>query len=162
MSPGNYVAFHSYFNVSAVDIDARLTDSVPGDNPSGATRLPESATLFRQLFGATAAPAPEPAPSPAPSPADTTPPTVSLTSPADGSVIPRRTTVTLEASAFDNVGVVSVDFFVNDRHVCRLEAAPWRCAWRSSNGRTPSYTIKAMATDLSGNQASASATYPGK
>jgi hypothetical protein len=150
MNPGNYVAFHSYFNVSAVDIDARLTDSVTGDAPSGATNFPQSALLFRQLFGATAAPAP----SPAPAPADTTPPTVSLTSPADGAVISRRATVTLEASAFDNVGVVSVDFFVNDRHVCRLEGAPWRCAWRSGNGWTRSYAIKATATDLSGNQAS--------
>ena len=38
--PGNYVAFHSYFNVSAVDIDARLTDSVTGDVPTGPTRFP--------------------------------------------------------------------------------------------------------------------------
>ena len=40
--PLNYVAFHSYFNVSASDIDARLTGSVTGDAPSGVTSFPQS------------------------------------------------------------------------------------------------------------------------
>jgi hypothetical protein len=161
--PANYVAFHSYFNVSASDIDARLTDSVTGDAPSGASRFPESAQRFRQLFGA-ATPQPEPTPAPTPEPgsADTTPPTVSIASPADGSVLYRRTSVTLEAGASDNVGVVSVDFSVNGRHVCRVEAPPWRCSWRTFNGMTRSYDVRATATDLSGNTASASQSYPGR
>jgi hypothetical protein len=52
--PANNVAFHAYFNVSAGDVDGRLTDAVRGDHPGGATRFPESAALFRQLFGARA------------------------------------------------------------------------------------------------------------
>jgi hypothetical protein len=51
MNPANKVAFHGYWNVSAGDIDGRLTDSVRGDSPSGATRFPEAAKVFRQLFG---------------------------------------------------------------------------------------------------------------
>jgi hypothetical protein len=51
--PYNNVGFHSYWNVSAGDIDGRLTNSVRGDNPTGSTRLPQAANVFRQLFGAT-------------------------------------------------------------------------------------------------------------
>jgi hypothetical protein len=51
-NPANYVVFHSYFNVSAIDIDARLTDAVQGDNPSRPTGFPDSSKLFRRLFGA--------------------------------------------------------------------------------------------------------------
>jgi hypothetical protein len=147
MNPGNYVAFHSYFNVSAVDIDARLTDSVTGDVPSGATRFPESAALFRRLFGAEAAPAPAPA-------TDNTAPSVHLTSPPEGTVIRRRTTIDLEATASDSVGVVAVEFFVNKRRVCRDETAPYRCAWNTSARFERSYTITATAKDAAGNSAS--------
>jgi hypothetical protein len=49
--PANKVAFHAYWDVSMSDIDARLTDSIPGDYVTGATRFPESAAVFRQLFG---------------------------------------------------------------------------------------------------------------
>src|SRR6266446_7766789 len=48
------------------------------------------------------------APPPPPPPADTTPPTVSITSPANGATI--SGTVTVTASASDNVGVVGVQF----------------------------------------------------
>lgn len=50
-NPANNVAFHAYWDISAGDIDGRLTDSVKGDNPSGATRFPGAATVFRRLFG---------------------------------------------------------------------------------------------------------------
>lgn len=146
--PANNVAFHSYFDVSAVDIDARLSDSVTGDVPTGATRMPQSAALFRQLFGGGA-----------PAAGDTHAPSVSLTSPAPGTVLYRRTSYDLEAAASDDVAVSAVDFFVNDRQVCHVTAAPYRCAWRSSNGRTRSYTIQATATDSSGNRASAAIVY---
>ncbi|MHA1228420.1 MAG: Ig-like domain-containing protein [Candidatus Hodarchaeales archaeon] len=43
--------------------------------------------------------------------ADTTAPTVSITSPADGATV--SGTVTVEASASDNVGVDRVEFFVD-------------------------------------------------
>jgi hypothetical protein len=49
--PVNHVAFHAYWGVSAADIDSRLTDAAKGDSPGGATRFPQSAALFKQLFG---------------------------------------------------------------------------------------------------------------
>jgi hypothetical protein len=53
VDPANNVVFHSYFNISSGKrgFDSRLTDSAVADNPTGATRLPKSAALFKQLFG---------------------------------------------------------------------------------------------------------------
>ena len=52
VDPANNVAFHTYFNVSIPrESDARLTDPVAGDDPVGATRLPNSASTYQQLFG---------------------------------------------------------------------------------------------------------------
>jgi hypothetical protein len=54
MNPENNVVFHGYFNVSAMvssGFDARLSDSIDHDNPTGPTRMPKAAALFLQLFG---------------------------------------------------------------------------------------------------------------
>jgi hypothetical protein len=51
--PANHVAFHAYFNVSAADVDGRLTNPAIGDAPGGPTKFPEAARLFKTLFGAT-------------------------------------------------------------------------------------------------------------
>lgn len=52
---GNNVEFHSYFNVSfSGDINARLTQSVTGDSPSGPTTFPQAAQRFKELFGVSA------------------------------------------------------------------------------------------------------------
>jgi hypothetical protein len=50
--PANNVAYHAYWNVSAADIDGRLTNSVAGDSPSDATRFPQAASAFKTLFSA--------------------------------------------------------------------------------------------------------------
>jgi hypothetical protein len=157
--PANAVLFHSYFDISAVDINARLTDAVTGDNPSGPTSFPNSAALFQQLFGASAADSSGATPAPAPTPTDTLAPQVALIWPASGSILFRRTSYTLEATASDDTGVVGVDFYVDDSLVCRVASSPYRCAWRTSNGKRRSYTIKAMARDAAGNQASSTVIY---
>ena len=46
MNPGNNVAFHSYFDVTYVDGDHKIS---PADGKS--TNFPQSAEVFRQLFG---------------------------------------------------------------------------------------------------------------
>jgi hypothetical protein len=52
VDPANKVVFHSYFNVSPRHggFDTRLTDSGGSDVP-GPTQFPDSAALFKQLFG---------------------------------------------------------------------------------------------------------------
>ena len=146
-APGNYVAYHAYWNVSAGDIDGRLTEAVTGDNPSGPTRFPESATTFARLFGM-AAP-------------DRTPPSVALVSPPAGTVIRRRTSVRLEAEASDNAAVSSVEFRVDGARVCMTYALPYRCSWYSGSSQRRRYTITAIATDGAGNAATISRIYDG-
>jgi hypothetical protein len=89
-------------------------------------------------------------------PGDTVPPTVAITSPADGSAVRPRRVVNIAVNANDNVGVTGVDVNVNGAPACRLTAAPWTCAWRVPAGRGASYTLQALARDAAGNSASAS------
>jgi hypothetical protein len=161
MDPDNKVAFHVYFDVTASDGDHNLSG---GDGP---TKFPQSAALFKQLFGPTETAAPAPPPesttpdtsTPPPPAADSIAPSVALVSPAEGTIIYRRDTVELEASATDNVGVVAVEFLVNNRLVCRVEAAPYRCTFNTANKIEQRYTITAIAADAAGNSASATHTF---
>lgn len=93
------------------------------------------------------------------SPADSIPPTVYVTSPAMGTAIQRRTTVSLDAAASDNVGVAAVEFLVNDAPVCLVKAPPYRCTWNTGSKFVRSYTIKAKAIDAAGNAGLWSGTY---
>jgi hypothetical protein len=94
-----------------------------------------------------------------PPPTDSTPPTVSLTSPADGTVFGKNTRVTLAASASDNVAVATLEFLVNSKTVCFIQSAPYQCSWTPRGRLAGSYTVTARATDAAGNVAATSATY---
>jgi Glycosyl hydrolase family 26 len=54
VDPASNVVFQAYFNVSngSAGFDARLSGSTVYDNPTGPTRFPNSAALFKQLFAA--------------------------------------------------------------------------------------------------------------
>src|SRR6266851_3836261 len=62
-------------------------------------------------------------------PNDTIPPTVTITSPHNGSQIQSNSTVTLTATASDNVGVSKVEFLVNGSVVCVIKNSPYKCIW---------------------------------
>jgi hypothetical protein len=82
---------------------------------------------------------------------DTTPPTVSITSPANGTVVPRRSAITITATATDDVGVTRVEFYVNGRLQCSAVAPNYACRWNvpAANGR--SYGLQTKAYDAKGN-----------
>jgi chitinase len=86
---------------------------------------------------------------------DTTPPTVSITSPASTAaiVIPVGANVTLSASASDDVGVTKVEFWVNGSRKCSDNTAPYTCVWKVPNTAGVTYIIEARAYDVSGNVA---------
>ena len=86
---------------------------------------------------------------------DNTPPTVSITSPADGSSVPRKGTVTITATAEDNVGVVRVEFFVKGALQCTDVSAPYSCNWRVASAPNKAYQLQARAFDAAGNSATA-------
>lgn len=86
---------------------------------------------------------------------DTIPPTVSIGSPANNSIVARKSTVTITASASDNVGVTRVEFLVNGAQQCTDTTLPYSCNWRVPAAPNKTYQIQARAFDAAGNSATA-------
>jgi hypothetical protein len=88
---------------------------------------------------------------PPPPPPDTTPPTVSITAPANGATV--KGTQTVSASASDNVGVVGVQFLLDDGINGSAEAttAPYSVSWDTTTVSDGSHKITAIARDAAGN-----------
>lgn len=87
---------------------------------------------------------------------DTIAPTVSITNPADGTNVARKATITITASASDNVGVTRVEFLVSGLLQCTDTTAPYSCNWRVPNTPNKTFQLQARAFDLAGNSATAS------
>lgn len=82
---------------------------------------------------------------------DTTAPVTSVTAPVDLAYVAVRTSVLIGAVASDDVGVTSVQFYVNGRLMCTATAAPYQCAWKVPYGRGKTYTLQTKAYDAAGN-----------
>jgi chitodextrinase len=81
---------------------------------------------------------------------DTTPPTVSVTSPAAGQTI--AGTITVSAVASDNVGVVGVQFQRNGANLgVEVVTAPYILYWDTTTVANASHTLTAVARDAVGN-----------
>jgi chitodextrinase len=90
-------------------------------------------------------------------PPDTTPPTVSLTSPSDGEVV--NSTVTVAANASDNVAVVGVQFKLDGANLGAEDAAaPYSVSWDTTTASNGTHTISAVARDAAGNTSTATAS----
>ncbi|MBA2480204.1 MAG: fibronectin type III domain-containing protein, partial [Planctomycetes bacterium] len=86
---------------------------------------------------------------------DTTAPTVALTAPANVSTV--SGTVTLTATASDNVGVIGVQFQIDGVNIGAEDtAAPYSLAWNSLLVANGAHTISAIARDAAGNRTTAS------
>jgi subtilisin family serine protease len=86
---------------------------------------------------------------------DTTPPVVSITAPAAGSTLVG--TVTISASATDELGVTKVEFFVNGALLGTDSTSPYSVSWSARSVANGSYTLTARATDTYGNVATSAA-----
>jgi hypothetical protein len=85
-------------------------------------------------------------------PPDTTPPTVSITSPTSGASV--SGTVTMTANASDNVGVAGVQFLLNGVNVgAEVTAAPYSAPWDTTTASRGPHTLTAVARDAAGNRA---------
>jgi len=92
---------------------------------------------------------------PAPTP-DTTPPTVSLTAPSSGATV-SGSSVTLTATASDNVAVANVQFKVGTTNIgSAITSSPYTSTWDSTGISDGTYTLYAVAEDTSGNYATTS------
>ena len=85
---------------------------------------------------------------------DITPPTVSVTSPADGSAFDANTNVAIGLSASDNIGVSSLSLTIDGTLVGSSSGSSYSYTW--STAVTGPHTITATAKDAAGNPASKS------
>src|SRR5262245_34102936 len=85
-----------------------------------------------------------------PPPPDTTPPSVALISPLAGTTV--SSTITVSASASDNVGVANVQFLLDGAALgAMVSASPYAIIWDTSGATPGSHVLQARATDFSGN-----------
>jgi hypothetical protein len=93
---------------------------------------------------------------------DVVPPTVNITNPAKGVPV-SGTTVTVAASASDNVGVAGVQFKVNGNNLgIEDTSAPYSAIWQTKNLAAGTHTLQAIARDAAGNMATSTATATAK
>jgi len=88
--------------------------------------------------------------------ADTTPPVVTITSPANGSTLGAMTTVT--AKATDNVGVTSLSISVDGTVVSTTNLGSISYKWNTKKVASGSHTITATAKDAAGNTGTSTIT----
>jgi hypothetical protein len=81
--------------------------------------------------------------------ADAVVPTVALTSPSAGAGL--SGSVSLTATASDNVGVTRVEFFSDNVLVGTRTAPPYSSTWNTANAANGTHTLSARAYDAAGN-----------
>jgi O-glycosyl hydrolase len=85
-------------------------------------------------------------------PVDVTPPTVSMTAPANGANV-SGSNVPVSATAADDVGVVGVQFLLDGSPLgAEVTTAPYTIAWDATTTTLGSHTLAARARDASGKQ----------
>src|SRR5262249_61177376 len=77
-------------------------------------------------------------------------PAVSITTPTGGASL--SGTVSVAATASDNVGVVGVQFKLNGANLgAEVTTSPYSIAWSTTTSSNGSYTLTATARDAAGN-----------
>ncbi len=86
---------------------------------------------------------------------DTTPPTATITAPTANATV--SSTVSVSATATDNVAVASVQFQLDGTNLgALLTSPPYTISWNTTTATNGSHTVTAIATDTSGNSATSS------
>jgi hypothetical protein len=82
---------------------------------------------------------------------DTSPPTVSITTPIPGSMVSGNV-VNVSAAAFDNIGVVGVQFTLDGNNVgAEATSSPFLVSWNTTLIADGNHTLTAIARDAAGN-----------
>src|SRR5207244_1491618 len=86
---------------------------------------------------------------------DTTPPTVSMTTPTDGATV-SGASVTVSANASDDMGVAGVQFKLDGVNLGTEDTtAPYSITWNTITASNSLHTLSAVARDAAGNQTTA-------
>jgi hypothetical protein len=80
---------------------------------------------------------------------DITAPTTQITAPANGATV--SGTVTVTATASDNVGVTSIQIYIDGTQVATGPTSPLNYSWNTANASNGSHTIFSKASDAAGN-----------
>ena len=137
-------------NLGAEDRSAPFTLS--WDTRTAANRTYVLAARARDVAGniATSAPVSVTVSNPTPPGPDTIPPVVSLSSPTGGSTV--ADTITLSATASDNVGIAGVQFKLDGVNVGAEDTtAPYSVSWDTRTAANGTYVLAAQARDAAGN-----------
>jgi hypothetical protein len=88
-------------------------------------------------------------------PPDTTPPTVAISSPSSGATV--SGTITVSASASDNVGVAGVQFQLDGAPLGAEDTTnPYSVTWDTTTAAPGTHTLRAIARDAANNSATSS------
>jgi len=82
--------------------------------------------------------------------ADVTPPTVSITSPRDGSSVDAPL-VSVSSSVSDNVRVTKVELYVDGKLTSSATSAPFTNSWNARKAKPGSHSLQSRAYDAAGN-----------
>src|SRR5258708_7720680 len=80
---------------------------------------------------------------------DTQPPVTSITSPANNASV--SSTITVTASASDNVGVTKVEFYLDSVLFATDVSSPYSWPWNTASSTNTSHTLMTKAYDAAGN-----------
>jgi hypothetical protein len=80
---------------------------------------------------------------------DTTPPTTSITAPANGATVSGTTVVT--ASASDDVGVSRVEFYLDSALAATDTTSPYQWSWDTNTAANGAHTLTSKAYDAANN-----------
>jgi len=83
---------------------------------------------------------------------DSTPPTVNITSPLDGAAV--SGTITITATATDNVGVQKVRVWVDATYLGYDSSAPYTRSWNTATVSNGPHTVRVQSVDLANNVSS--------
>jgi hypothetical protein len=89
---------------------------------------------------------------PPPPPTDETPPTLTITGPANGSIVPRKSSFAVTATATDEEsGVDFVRMQMNDS-VCIDSSQPYSCRFSTTGKPNATYRVNIYTQDKAGNK----------
>ena len=80
---------------------------------------------------------------------DTTPPSITILSPANGTTASRTVSVTVNAS--DNVRVTKVALYVDNQLTATSSTAPFATSWNPKKASTGAHQLQCYAYDAAGN-----------